>query len=345
MAARFRPVSRGVAMIAAAALVALAAGCDRPPQPKPDAIASSCTQGIIGQRIDIPAGITELGAGAIYPEEAPAKKAHVQAFSIDATEVTNRQFRSFVEATGYRTRAERGLVEEEFADLPDALRVPGSSVFIAPKAGERSDITRWWQFVPGANWRHPEGPRSDISGKDDFPVVHIGWEDAKAYADWAGRRLPTEDEWEYAARGGRDGATYEWGEEKPEAGTPRANTWQGVFPYVNEAKDGFKGLAPVACYAANGFGLYDMTGNVWEWTESAYTQPRDAAPVADGPESPSPVVTFKVAKGGSFLCAENYCARYRPAARHPQDAVLGTSHMGFRTVGAPLRPTGDASDG
>lgn len=335
---------RACATLATVMLATLAAGCGERPAPTVEAIASACTKSAIGRRIDIPAGVAALGAGAIYPEETPGESVGIAALSIDATEVTNRQFQVFVAATGYRTRAERGLAEDEFADLPGELRVPGSSVFVAPPPGEISDINSWWKFVPGANWRHPDGPESDIAGKDDFPVVHIAWEDAKAYAEWVGRRLPTEDEWEYAARGGHNGTIYEWGNEKPGTGRARANTWQGVFPYVNEAKDGYKGLAPAACFEANGFGLYDMTGNVWEWTESAYTPRRDAARAGDSPDDSPPGVTLKVAKGGSFLCAENYCARYRPAARHPQDAVLGTSHMGFRTVGAPRASASAADD-
>ena len=319
--------------LAISTLALFATGCRKTAGRAAAASAPSCAKNVIGRRINIPGGSARLGAGAMYPEESPEKVVKLRTFSIDATEVTNGQFGVFVQATGYRTRAERGLPEARFSDLPPQLRVPGSSVFVPPAGGEARGMSSWWKFVPGADWRHPAGPKSDIQGKEDYPVVHIAWEDAKAYADWAKRRLPTEDEWEYAARGGLDAATYEWGDEKPGTGRPRANSWQGAFPYVNEAKDGFAGLAPAACFPANGFGLYDMTGNVWEWTDSSYAPRRDMTAASADPFSN---IELKVAKGGSYLCAENYCARYRPAARIPQDAVLGTSHMGFRTVGAPV---------
>ena len=231
---------------------------------------------------------------------------------VDAHEVTNKQFLAFVEATGYRTRAERGLPEEIYAGLPDDARVPGSAVFIPPTEEGPLNPARWWSFVPGANWRHPEGPGSSIEGRDDYPVVHIAYEDAAAYAKWKGRRLPTAAEWERAARGGLENQKYEWGNEEP-TGT-EANYWQGVFPILNTRADGFAGLAPAACFNANGYGLYDMTGNVWEWTTTS-----GGAGVG-------------IVKGGSYLCARNYCSNYRPGAVHPQDLTLGTSHIGFRTV-------------
>lgn len=322
-------------MFGAIVLASFATACSRTPSTAVPAAAGGCAKDALGRRIEVAAGSTVLGAGAQYPEEAPEVSVSVPAFSIDATEVTNGQFAAFVNATGYRTRAERGLVEDEFADLPPALRIPGSSVFFPPKAGEPASMATWWKFVPGADWRHPQGPGSDIRGRDAYPVVHIAYEDAEAYAKWAGRRLPTEEEWEYAARGGLERATYEWGNAHPESGPARANSWQGVFPYENKASDGYAGLAPVGCFETNGFGLYDMTGNVWEWTRSEFTARRGEAPPEPNPARASGDIVLKVAKGGSYLCAENYCARYRPAARHPQDAVLGTSHMGFRTVGRP----------
>jgi formylglycine-generating enzyme required for sulfatase activity len=233
--------------------------------------------------------------------------------SVDRYEVTNRQFRLFVDATGYKTRAERGLPEAIYDQLPDEARVPGSAVFVAPTEEGPLNPARWWSFVPGANWQHPEGPGSSIEGRDDYPVVHIAYEDAQAYADWAGRRLPTAEEWEVAARGGLEGRTYEWGDAEPQG--RESNYWQGVFPIVNTRTDGFAGLAPVGCFAENGYGLHDMTGNVWEWTSTQ---------VGRG------AMTLK---GGSYLCAKNYCSNYRPAARQPQDMTLGASHIGFRTVG------------
>lgn len=329
----FPGIRAALAAIAALGLASLAASCSRSTATNAPSAAEACAKDIVGRRIDIPAGSAVLGAGARYAEEAPEVRVTLPAFSIDATEVTNSQFAAFVKATGYRTRAERGLAEDEFADLPPALRVPGSSVFFPPKPGEPANMTTWWKFVAGANWRHPQGPGSDIAGKGAYPVVHIAFEDAEAYAKWADRRLPTEDEWEYAARGGIDRATYEWGNAAPERGKPRANSWQGVFPYENKVSDGFAGLAPVGCFDANPFGLHDMTGNVWEWTRSAFVPRRGDAFDSSRSSAAPGEIDLKVAKGGSYLCAENYCARYRPAARHPQDAVLGTSHMGFRTVG------------
>lgn len=264
-----------------------------------------------------------MGTNTGYPDEGPQNEREVQDFWIDAHEVTNAQFAAFVEATGYVTVAERNT---------DGIK--GSAVFIPPSADAPMSATSWWKFVEGASWRHPEGPDSSIAGKENHPVVHIALEDANAYAAWTGRRLPTETEWEYAARGGLVGATYEWGEEAPDDGAPKANTWQGIFPIINSKKDGFEGLAPVGCFSPNGYGLFDMTGNVWEWTSSAYyvQHERDGQPARRGHDPRQPGVPVNVVKGGSFLCAENFCVRYRPAARHPQEYNLGTSHIGFRTV-------------
>jgi formylglycine-generating enzyme required for sulfatase activity len=230
----------------------------------------------------------------------------------DQTEVTNAQFKVFVETTGYLTRAERGLPEPVYDGLPAEARVPGSAVFIQPSEEGPLNPARWWRFVPGANWMHPEGPASSIDGKDHYPVVHIAYEDAQAYAVWAGRRLPTAEEWEVAARGGLVGKEYEWGDAEPQGN--EANFWQGVFPVINTRADGFAGLAPSGCFKANGYGLHDMTGNVWEWTSTSGGQGTG------------------IVKGGSYLCARNYCSNYRPGAVHPQDLTLGTSHIGFRTV-------------
>lgn len=233
--------------------------------------------------------------------------------SVDRTEVTNAQFAEFTEATGYITRAERGLPEERYSGLPDDARMPGAAVFVPPTEDGPLNPARWWRFVPGANWQHPEGPDSSIEGREAYPVVHMSFEDAAAYAAWKGRRLPTAAEWESAARGGLDDKRFEWGDEEPRG--DEANFWQGVFPVLNTRQDGFAGLAPGGCFEANGFGLHDMTGNVWEWT----TDRQAGAEIG-------------IVKGGSYLCARNYCSNYRPGAVQPQELTLGTSHIGFRTV-------------
>lgn len=291
--------------------------------------------------IEVPAGRYQLGDTRFYPEEAPVVTFDVAAFNIDAYEVTNAQFAAFVQATGYITRAQRGLDEPEFAHLPEDMRAAGSAVFTPPVSSSGVNIGSWWRFVPGANWMAPEGPGSYAEALPHHPVVHVTLEDAQAYARWRGRRLPTEAEWEVAARGGLVGAPYAWGDVHPDnSETALANTWQGFFPLKNEAVDGFVGAAPVGCFAPNGFGLYDMIGNVWEWTTDAYSPQRSMATAgtADGGQGNAPAGNG-VIKGGSYLCAENYCGRFRPAARHPQDLSLGTSHIGFRTVSnSPAKP-------
>lgn len=254
-------------------------------------------------KIEIKAGTTILGNNKAYPEEAE-REASVRDFNIDAYEVTNRQFAKFVKETEYVTTAEKPQV---------GFDVPGAAVFKSPSV----DHTNWWQFVEGANWRRPEGPNSTIKGKDTEPVVQVSHEDALAYAKWAGRDLPTEDEWEYAAKAGST-SMYVWGEDRAPGGKEMANTWQGAFPIKNTLNDRYEGRAPVGCFPANKHGLYDMIGNVWEWTKSDYVESATA-----------PTYTIK---GGSYLCAENYCVRYRASARQPQEADLPTNHIGFRTV-------------
>lgn len=248
-------------------------------------------------------GAQTLGATPRLPEEVAPRRITVDPFWIDPTDVTNGQFAAFVAATGYVTRAERGPA-------------PSSLVFVG--ASENVDLgnpAAWWAVVPGADWRHPGGPGTSIEGLDHLPVVHVAYEDALAYAHWLGRDLPSEAEWEYAARGGLEGATYAWGNTPPGDGVQRANVWQGIFPLMDMGTDGYKAQpSPVGCFPANGFGLYDMAGNVWQWT-------RD-----DGANG------GHVIKGGSFLCAENYCFRYRPGARSEAAPGDGTSHIGFRTV-------------
>ena len=279
----------------------------------------------------IKGGKFSFGDDRYYANEKPIQKIEVKDFNIDLTEVTNRQYQAFVEATGYVTGAERGLSEKEFPDIPAELRVPGSMVFVSPDSSKNSSPA-WWQFVPGANWRHPLGPSSSIKGKEAFPVVQVTYKDAIAYANWIGRRLPTEAEWEYASRGGLKGASYSWGEEPPHQGQSKANTWQGHFPFTNINEDGFIGSSPVGCFPANGYGLFDMTGNVWEWTNSAYGPDHMRDYGAKGYDPQQPGVEVKTLKGGSFLCSDNYCQRFRPASRQAQDVTLASSHIGFRTV-------------
>jgi formylglycine-generating enzyme len=265
----------------------------------PEAIAPE-TSGMIL----IEGGAFDMGAGAIYAEERPVRREEVESFWIDATEVTNAEFAEFVEATGYVTVAEAGI---------EGVVPSGAAVFQSPT----SEAEGRWIYHGTANWRHPDGPGSTIEGREHFPVVQIAFQDALAYAAWKDRALPTEIQWEYAARGGLDGATYAWGEEREPNGRYLANTWQGFFPFNDEGADGFIGRAPVGCYPPNGYGLFDMIGNVWEWTADAYAPPGRS---------------LGLMKGGSYLCAPNYCRRYRPAARHPQEIDLGTDHIGFRTV-------------
>lgn len=283
----------------------------------------------------IPGGETRIGSDEHYREEGPVTRVSVDGFWMDRTEVTNAQFRRFVEATGYVTEAER-VVDETGAG---SRRPAGSVVFVDPtsQAG-RSD--NWWHLVPEANWHHPEGPGSDIRGRENHPVVHVTYNDAIAYAQWLGRELPTEAQWEHAARGGLDGAPYAWGGEFTPQGVAMANTWQGFFPIQNTRGDGYLATAPVGCFTANGYGLRDMIGNVWEWTSDWY-RPRHDGLEGVNPTGPrqkdsydprQPGVPSRVIKGGSFLCAQNFCQRYRPASRHPQEVGLGASHLGFRTV-------------
>lgn len=270
--------------------------------------ASSCLKAVPAPVI-IKGGQGIIGSDNTYREERPVRAVTVGTLSVDATEVTNARFAAFVDATGYVTMAET---------LQPGFDRIGAAVFTPPSALSPS----WWQFVDGANWRAPEGPGSSIDGKDNEPVVQIAHADAQAYAKWAGRRLPTEAEWEYAARAGSK-SLYIWGEERAPGGVEPANTWQGNFPLQNSEVDGFATRAPIGCYRPNSWGLYDMIGNVWEWTDTPYRRSEGEA-----------VYTLK---GGSFLCAPNYCRRYRAPARQPQEAGLSTNHIGFRTV-ADIEP-------
>jgi formylglycine-generating enzyme len=262
-----------------------------------------------------------MGSDRHYREERPARRAEVGAFWIDRHEVTNAQFAAFVAATGHVTVAERPVDARKYPGAPPELLLPGGIVFRQPPGPvDTSDVRNWWHYVPGASWRHPEGPGSSIAERMNHPVVQVTHEDAEAYATWAGRQLPTEAEWEFAARGGLEARVFVWGDEHRPDGIWQANVWQGRFPAEDLREDGFVGTAPVGCFAANGFGLFDMAGNVWEITADDYRDHRGAQPGA------------KVAKGGSHLCAESYCFRYRPSARQAAAPDVGTSHIGFRTV-------------
>jgi formylglycine-generating enzyme len=302
--------------------------------------------------VQVPGGEFRMGSDRHYPEEAPVHRVRVDAFWIDRTPVTNRQFRRFVEATNYVTFAEIAPKAEDYPGaLPHMLQA-GSLVFFAPNGPvDLQDWTQWWQFKFGADWRRPYGPRSSISGMDDHPVVHIAWCDAEAYAKWAGKELPTEAEWEFAARGGLDGAEYAWGDEFTPGGKQMANTWQGAFPQQNLKQDGFERTSPVRSFPPNGYGIYDMIGNVWEWTTDFWStrhtadapkaccvphNPRGGAEAQSyDPCQPEIRIPRRVLKGGSHLCAPNYCRRYRPAARHAEAVDTSTSHIGFRCVVRP----------
>lgn len=283
-----------------------------------------------------------MGDNHAYPEERHEHPVELDSFLIDRHEVTNVQFARFVAATGYVTTAEREPDPALFKGVPKALIQPGSAVFLPPDTSKAERIiNNGWSYLPGASWRHPNGPDSDIAGKDRLPVVQVSFDDALAYARWLGRDLPTEAQFEYAARGGLKLGRFAWaGNELAPNGKHKANTWQGIFPLHDSGNDGFGGPAPVGCFAANGFGLHDMIGNVWEWTQDGYV-PGHSAATARNPQGPDekssydphqPGVPVRVIKGGSYLCADNFCQRYRPAARHAQETGLGTNHIGFRTV-------------
>lgn len=282
-------------------------------------------------------GTFEMGSDDFYPEEAPRRTAAVAGFWIDETPVTNRAFRRFVEATGYRSFAEFSPDPADYPGMPPDMAQAGSIVFTPPGGPvDLSGAPSWWSFVFGACWHAPLGPGSSIDGLDDHPVVHIAASDAEAYAAWAGKSLPTEAEWEYAARGGLERATYAWGNEREPGGRVMAKTWQGVFPHDNRAPAGLERTSPVRSYPANGYGLHDMIGNVWEWTCDAFGPERQdcGAKCCGGSRSSAGSEGFaiRVTKGGSHLCAPNYCQRYRPAARWPQTVDTSTSHLGFRCV-------------
>ena len=300
----------------------------------------------------IPGGTFSMGCADKdgRADEYPVHTVTIDSFWMDATEVTNDQFEKFVKATGYITTAERAPDWEELKKQlpagtpkpPDSVLVAASLVFVpAHQAISLDDPSQWWHWQSGANWRHPQGPGSNIKGKGSYPVVQVSWEDAMAYATWADKRLPTEAEWEFAARAGQTGKPFTWGSEPIDAGKPKANTWQGHFPDKNTCKDGFANTAPVRSYAANAYGLYDIAGNVWEWCADwyradYYTQAKNVLVNPKGPTSSydpdEPTVPKRVVRGGSFLCHDSYCASYRVSARMKTSPDTGLEHTGFRCV-------------
>lgn len=302
----------------------------------------------------IPANTFIMGSHAAYSmsNEKPAHRVYIEGFWIDENPVTNRDFQKFVTATGYVTTAEKAPEWEELKkQLPegtpkpnDSKLVAGSLVFIAPtQPVALNDMSQWWHWTPNASWRHPEGPNSDLTGREDHPVVHVSWEDAQAYAQWIGKRLPTEAQWEYAARGNLENKRYPWGDHFKPDQQHMANTFQGHFPHKPTAEDGFAGTSPVKSFAANNYGLYDMVGNVWEWTADWYRTDghahKDPSVISKNPvgamasfDQNEPYTQKRVIKGGSFLCHPDVCESYRPSARRGQTPDTSTSHIGFRLV-------------
>ena len=275
---------------------------------------STCRAGMVA----IPAGNYQVGSDRFYPEEAPVRQVSIDSFEIDLAPVTNAEFQQFVDATGYQTVSERPPDPTLYPDLPPEEQIPESVVFLPPPPTvDRSQPLSWWALIAGADWRHPQGPDTSLDGLMQHPVVHVAFEDALAYAEWVEKRLPSADEWEIAARGGLVDQDYAWGSEKTPEGRWLANVWQGPFPWVNQETDGWFWTSPVGSFPANGYGLVDVCGNVWEWTSTPYAVP-------DGEQE------RRVIKGGSFLCADNYCHRFRPSALMGQTLDTATCHMGFR---------------
>ncbi len=298
----------------------------------------------------IPGGTFSMGSQSDdMPDGKPVHQVYVDGFWMDETEVTNAEFAKFVDATGYQTVAERPLDPPDFPGAPPELLVPGAVVFAPPAEAVPLDSNlRWWSYVPGASWRHPIGPGSNLDGRDNEPVINVAWEDAKAYADWAGKRLPTEAEWERAARGGLENQPFVWGDTFTPDGKHLTNTFQGHFPENNTVADGFAGAAPVKSFPPNAYGLYDVAGNVWEWTADWYRPDTYARRAPDGtglvvnPTGPTdsfdpaePGIPKRVQKGGSYLCTDQYCSRYMPGGRGKGDVDTGTNHLGFRCVQTP----------
>jgi formylglycine-generating enzyme required for sulfatase activity len=331
-----------------------------------DSLKSCCSKipsrfNAFGQKVDkhdgmvwIPAGNFMMGGDneQARKDEYPKHGVKVNGFYMDATEVTNAQFSEFVKATGYITTAEKDINWDEIKSQvppntpkpPDSVLKAASLIFVPTKSEVNlNDYSQWWAWTRGANWRHPNGPNSDIIGKDNFPVTHVSWDDAVAYSKWAGKRLPTEAEWEYAARGGLINNSYSWGKTFDEMGASKCNFWQGNFPYLNLNKDGFMGAAPVKSFAPNGYGLYDVAGNVWEWCADLYNNDYytqlSKTKLAINPKGPTksydpdePLITKRVMRGGSFLCNDSYCSGYRVSARMKSSPDSGMEHLGFRCV-------------
>ena len=350
------PSARTLVLIFALAATPCGGGCSRKgggaaaPRPSP----GDAPPGMAW----IPGGEFMMGTDdrAAAPHEKPAHRVRVDGFWMDETEVTNEQFARFVEETGYLTTAERPVSRQALAaqtsekiaaSLPQEAFEPGSMVFTpTDEAVPLDNHTKWWRWVHGATWRHPEGPDSHIEGREQHPVVHVSWDDAVAYCKWAGKRLPTEAEWEFAARGGLEGARYMWGDEPYSESAPQANIWQGEFPVRNTAADGYERTAPAKSFSPNGFGLYGMSGNVWEWCHDWYRPDvysaragRARAQAIENPRGPAesydpaePQVPKRVHRGGSFLCSDAYCTNYRASGRHGVSPDSGTSHIGFRCV-------------
>jgi len=307
--ASFRRTQALRILLLLAGVLVLSACGQSPVQDSSKLEAQSCNGLAKSEMVWVPAGEFIFGENPRYPEEGPPREVSVKGFWMDAHEVTNADFAKFVEATGYKTMAERD--PPNLPDAPSEMLLPGSAVFNIPTAED----PRWWRWEAGAEWRHPSGPNESIEGNSREPVVQVAYQDAAAYAKWVGKQLPSEEQWEYAARGGK----YELPEPVDEEGMPQANYYQGVFPVKNLNTDGYIDRAPVGCFNPNGYGLYDMVGNVWEWTNAHGSRDDAIEPV-------------NIIKGGSYLCAENYCARYRPSARQFQERGLGTNHIGFRLV-------------
>jgi formylglycine-generating enzyme required for sulfatase activity len=303
----------------------------------------------------IPGGTFVMGSDHHYPEEAPAHTVTVSGFWMDASAVTNSDFGAFVTATGHVTRAEKLTSRDDYPGADPSMLAPSSIVFKRPPRGKAlAGPYDWWAYVRGASWRHPRGPASGTKGLEDHPVVHLAYEDAEAYCAWVGKELPSEAEWEFAARGGLHEAEFVWGDELTPGGRHMANTWQGEFPVQNRCDDGYSWTSPAGAYPPNGYGLYDMAGNVWEWTSDWYQEidsiqspcctvenPRGGKREDSyDPSLPQIKIPRKVTKGGSFLCAPNYCKRYRPAARMAQPIDTSICHLGFRCIlrGARLVP-------